>query len=71
MFDVDWTDPGTEGVRERRARKEVERDTKKKDEGRNVRKSVSSRSSLSSVDKAAGFLRSLGLKTGTISLRSK
>ncbi|KAK4453141.1 hypothetical protein QBC34DRAFT_217652 [Podospora aff. communis PSN243] len=71
MFDVDWADYEIEKVGERRARKEVERDQKKKEERRSVRESVSSRSSYSSGDKTQGFLGSLGLKISSASLRGR
>jgi len=71
MFDVDWADYEIERVGQRRVRKEVERDLKKKDERRSVRESVSSRSSLSSGEKSQGFLGSLGLKISSASLRGK
>lgn len=71
MFDVDWTDPSAENVGQRRARKEVKRDHKKKDERRSVRDSVSSRESSSSAEKSQRFLGSLGLKISSASLRGK
>jgi hypothetical protein len=71
MFDVDWADYEIEKVGQRRARKEIERDQKKKEERRSVRESVSSRSSYSSGDKTQGFLGSLGLKISSASLRGR
>jgi hypothetical protein len=70
MFDVLW-DEGGEKIGERRARKEGEREQKRTEERRSVRDSISSRSSLSSVDRAQGFLGGLGLKISNASLRGR
>ena len=71
MFEVDWTDYEIERVGQRRARKEIEKDLKKNDNGHSVRDSVSTRSSVSAGDKPSGFLGSLAQKFNTSSSKSR
>ncbi|KAM7208814.1 hypothetical protein V8F20_000977 [Naviculisporaceae sp. PSN 640] len=62
MFDVDWTDYNAERVGQRRARKEIEKDLKKKEDSRSAHDSVITRSSSSSGERHYGLLESIGLK---------
>jgi hypothetical protein len=71
MFEVDWTDYSTENVAQRKARKEAERDQKKKEELRVGRVSISTRSSSSSGEKSFGFLSTIGLKKVNASSKTK
>ena len=70
MFDVDWTDYNSERVGQRRARKEIERDLKKKDDSHSAHDSVITRSS-SSSDRHFGILESIGLKKISASPKMK
>ncbi|KAK4215929.1 hypothetical protein QBC37DRAFT_311426 [Rhypophila decipiens] len=71
MFEVDWTDYNSERVGQRRARKEIEKDLKKKDDSRSAHDSVTTRSSSSSGDRHYGILESIGLKKSTASPKAK
>lgn len=62
MFDVDWADYNAEQVGQRRARKEIEKDLKKKEDSRSTHDSVITRSSSSSGERHYGILESIGLK---------
>lgn len=62
MFDVDWSDYNAERVGQRRARKEIEKDLKKRDDSRSAHDSVITRSSSSSGERHYGILESIGLK---------
>ena len=66
MFDVIWTDHNRELVGERRARKDLEKTPKKKEDVRSARSSISTASSSSARnDKPLGFLGSISrMKTG-------
>ena len=70
MFDVDWTDYDRELVGERKARKEVEKGSKK-DDANSVHSSVSNKSSISSIDKTFSFFGSLGRKKSSTSSKKK
>lgn len=70
MFEVDWTDYNSERVGQRRARKEIEKDLKKKDDTRSAHDSVITRSS-SSSDRHYGILESIGLKKISPSPKAK
>lgn len=74
MFEVDWADPDRERVGERRARKERERELKKKDDGRsshgNTATRTSTRTSTPSTQRHRNFFGSIGRKK-TISLSPK
>jgi hypothetical protein len=66
MFDVIWTDHNRELVGERRARKELDKDPKKRDDARSNRSSMSTASSASSRnEKSLGFFGAIGrIKSG-------
>lgn len=72
MFEVDWADYECERVGQRRARKEVERELKKKDDANSSHGTISTRTSVSSNQRHLSFFGSIGRKkTITSSLRSK
>ncbi|KAK3940787.1 hypothetical protein QBC46DRAFT_312766 [Diplogelasinospora grovesii] len=60
MFEVDWTDYEKENVGQRKARKDVARELKKKEDAQSVRESISTRSSASSGEKPHGFFGTIG-----------
>jgi hypothetical protein len=64
MFDVIWTDHNRELVGERRARKGIERDGKRKDDSQSIRSSTPSTASSGSThnDKPFSFFGGLGRK---------
>ncbi|KAK3359371.1 hypothetical protein B0T25DRAFT_494802 [Lasiosphaeria hispida] len=70
MFEV-WAEWDVERVGQRRVRKEIERELKKKDDSNSLRESISARSSLSSSDRTAGILGSIGRKIGNTTFRGK
>ncbi len=71
MFEVDWTDYDRELVGERKARKEIQKDRKRKEDLRSGRASISTRSSSSSSDKPLGFFGSIGLRKRQNSSKNK
>lgn len=62
MFNVIWTDPDRELVGERRARKEVQKEMRERDQSRAGRNSLSTHSSSSSGEKPFGLISSKSLK---------
>ncbi len=71
MFEVDWTDYDRELVGERKARKELQKDRKKKEDTHSGQASVSTRSSSSSNEKPLGFFGSIGLKKRPYSSKAR
>lgn len=62
MFEVDWADYDCERVGQRRARKEVERELKKKEDASSHHETISTRTSCSSDRHRRNFFGSIGRK---------
>jgi hypothetical protein len=62
MFEVDWADYECERVGQRRARKEVERELKKKEDASSHHETISTRTSCSSDQHRRNFFGSIGRK---------
>ncbi|KAK4044841.1 hypothetical protein C8A01DRAFT_11780 [Parachaetomium inaequale] len=74
MFEVDWKDYDCERVGQRRARKEVEREKKRKDDassGHRTLSTISSRTSTSSDQHHRKFFGAIGRKKSTAFSKSK
>ena len=62
MWEVVWTDPHQESVREHREKKAIQREQEQRDRNRAQHRSVSSRTSASSDNKGFGLFGSKSLK---------
>ncbi|KAK0739690.1 hypothetical protein B0T21DRAFT_410022 [Apiosordaria backusii] len=70
MWDVDWSDVSSEKVGERRARKGIERNSKK-DDAQSVHGSTGSRTSSTEERPTMSLFESMGLKRNSISMKNK